>query len=237
MFGLKQMIATATRPTMPRTAQDTTDHVHLTAAQSLLLELLNSSLVVGEDYERLPTGDREELSLCVDSDDLLPRLVAHDLLTTYQAGRIEVGAKSGLLLGHYRILDSIGAGGMGVVYKAEHRDLRRQVAIKVLAPPSARILVCSNAFLRKSAVARLQHPNIVAAIDAGQCPAAEAEAPPLRYFVMEYIDGQNLEEQVLTNGPLSAFEACDIAYQIASALTEAQNTAWSTGILSRPTSL
>ena len=59
------------------------------------------------------------------------------LLTEYQADRIEAGKTFGLIIGNYRVLDRLGAGGMGVVFKAEHLYMRRQVAIKVLSSSSA----------------------------------------------------------------------------------------------------
>src|SRR5438309_665117 len=65
-------------------------------------------------------------------DQLLDDLVRLHLLTPFQAQRLKTGAVFGLLLGNYRILDLLGAGGMGVVYKAEHLRLPRIVAIKVL---------------------------------------------------------------------------------------------------------
>jgi serine/threonine protein kinase len=60
-------------------------------------------------------------------------LVQHGLLTEYQAGRVEAGTTYGLIFGNYRVLDRLGAGGMGVVFKAEHVVMRRPVAIKVLS--------------------------------------------------------------------------------------------------------
>ena len=66
------------------------------------------------------------------------------LLTEYQAARIDAGKTLGLILGNYRVLDRLGAGGMGVVFKAEHLRLRRQVAIKVLAmSPRAELFQCA----------------------------------------------------------------------------------------------
>src|SRR5205085_2507585 len=59
-------------------------------------------------------------------------LVAHKLLTPYQADRIAAGTTYGLVLGNYRVLDRLGAGGMAVVFKGEHLEMRRTVAIKVL---------------------------------------------------------------------------------------------------------
>jgi response regulator RpfG family c-di-GMP phosphodiesterase len=191
-------------------------------AQMLLQELLASAIVADEDWNRLLAPIQEEMCGYVMPKELLANLTRHGLLTEYQAGRIEAGTTSGLILGNYRILDRIGAGGMGVVFKAEHIDLRRPVAIKVLALSSRedpRILGRFNAEMR--AVAQLQHPNIVGAIDSGRFRADDLGAPEWRYFVMEYVPGRDLEEIIIKEGPLPIAHACDLMHQVASALAEA----------------
>ncbi len=128
---------------------------------------------------------------------------------------------TGLVLGNYRVLDRIGTGAMGVVYKGEHIRMRQTVAIKVLtsdADQDPQFLARFYAEMR--AVARMHHPNIVAAMDAGET-RGEAGEPIQHYFVMEYVEGQNLEKYVKDNGPLSAARACQIICQVATALEEA----------------
>jgi response regulator RpfG family c-di-GMP phosphodiesterase len=150
-------------------------------------------------------------------------LVERGLLTDYQAGRIEAGTTFGLVMGNYRILDRLGAGGMGVVFRAEHIIMRRQVAIKVLplAPDQDQRIL--RRFLSEiRAIAQLQHPNIVGAMDAGEVRSPE-NGSVLHFFVMEYVPGQDLEEYVIAHGPLSAAKACDLIHQVASALAEAHN--------------
>jgi serine/threonine protein kinase len=74
-----------------------------------------------------------------------------------------------LILGNFRILDRIGAGGMGIVFKAEHLDMRRHVAIKVLPESSNQDdRVLRRFYNEMRAVAQLMHPNTVAALDAGK---------------------------------------------------------------------
>ncbi len=185
-------------------------------------ELLDSSLVLLEEWVSLPSSVRTEIARSSSDERVLELLEQHGLLTEYQRARIEAGTIHGLILGNYRVLDRLGAGGMGVVFRAEHIDLRRQVAVKVLtlsAEQDARIVTRFMAEMR--AVARLNHPNIVGAMDAGTLPSPRPGVPSLRYFVMEYVAGQDLEESINTHGPMAPAKACDVAYQIACALAEA----------------
>src|SRR5947209_6613118 len=78
------------------------------------------NLVLLEDWDRLPRPTQEELTRWPDRDTFFDQLVVHGLLTAYQAERLRAGRDFGLVLGNYRVLDRLGAGGMGVVYRAEH---------------------------------------------------------------------------------------------------------------------
>lgn len=187
--------------------------------QHLLSDLLTSSLVLTEDFEKLPAEAQDEIRQCSESQELLPLLIQHGLLTKYQAGRVEVGTTYGLIFGNYRVLDRLGAGGMGVVFKAEHVVMRRPVAIKVLSSFGDQDSRIQRRFLTEiRAVAQLQHPNIVAAMDAGQISGPDS--PTLQYFVMEFVPGQDLEGYVNANGPLLPVKACDVIHQVAAALAE-----------------
>src|SRR3954452_10686645 len=95
-------------------------------------QFLSSSFILAEDWHVLPLHLQEKILWCHDRSDAIRLLVEHGLLTSYQAARISAGTTFGLVLGSYRVLDRIGAGGMAVVFKAEHIDLRHLVAIKVL---------------------------------------------------------------------------------------------------------
>jgi len=198
----------------------TSEH-HPTVGQLLLYDLLASALILAEDWEHLSTEVQKQVLQSPTKDQALDLLVQNGLLTMYQAARIIAGTTFGLVLGNYRVLERIGAGGMAVVFKGEHIDLRHQVAIKVLPltlGQDDRLL--SRFFAEMRIVARLRHPNIVAAIDAGKAVSNDPDAPELRYFVMEYVPGQDLEEYVLSRGPLSPAKACNVAHQIACALAE-----------------
>ena len=84
--------------------------------RSFLGGLLQSSLVLVEEWQKLPGDMQADLSACQDAERVLTVLVEHRLLTEYQADRIRAGTTYGLVLGNYRILGRLGAGGMAVVF-------------------------------------------------------------------------------------------------------------------------
>jgi serine/threonine protein kinase len=104
----------------------------------------------------------------------LEELVNKGLLTPFQVSKINEGKLSDLLIGSYVLLDKLGVGGMGSVFKAKHRKMRRIAAIKIL---SAELLNSEEGQLRFQreieVVARLCHPNVVQAYDAGECSAGQ----------------------------------------------------------------
>ncbi len=113
------------------------------------------------------------------------------------------------------ILDLIGRGGMGAVYKARQPALDRFVALKILPPQASPDF--AERFAREArSLARLNHPNIVGVYDFGQ-------AAGYHYFVMEYVDGANLR-QVEQDGRLEPAEALQIIRQICDALQYAHET-------------
>jgi response regulator RpfG family c-di-GMP phosphodiesterase len=196
---------------------------HYPRPKSLVDQLLHDSLILGEDWDKLPAATRQELQNCgEDYDALLPLLIQEGMLTEYLAARIATGTTYGLVLGNYRVVDRIGAGGMGVVFKAEHKYMRRFAAIKVLPlQPDQHSLLLQRFYTEMRAVAQLQHPNIVAAFDAGRLEKADPYGQTLHYFVMEYVQGYDLELFVEQHGSLAAIQACDIIHQTACALGEA----------------
>jgi serine/threonine protein kinase len=115
-------------------------------------------------------------------------------------------------LGDYLIVGKIGAGGMGRVYKAEHQRMRRIVALKVLSSQAMKSPDAVRRFNREvQAAARLSHPNIVTAYDAG-------EQQGIHYLVMEYVDGRDLASLVAEHGPLEAEAALECILQAAQGL-------------------
>ena len=103
-----------------------------------------------------------------DADELARELVRQGKLTRFQAAAIYQNKADGLMLGNYLILDKLGAGGMGQVFRARHRRMDRVVAIKVL---SKKLLDSPDAvarFQREVETARRRSPNIVTAHDADE---------------------------------------------------------------------
>ena len=115
----------------------------------------------------------------------------------------------------YRILKMLGRGGMGVVYKAEHRMMERPVALKVISRRLIANPLAVERFHREvRAAARLTHPNIVVAHDAEQ-------AGDLHFLVMEFVDGISLAQYVERYGPLPPTTACLFIRQAALGLQHA----------------
>ncbi len=189
----------------------------------LLRRLINLGLILEEDNPVLMSEVRLALARAADDAAQVDCLVKAHLLTEYQAVRVQAGRLHGLVLGNYRLLDRIGNGGMGIVYRGEHRQLRSPVAIKALHPsPDQNARTLARFFQEARAVSRLKHPHIVAALDAGEEAAPGPDQPAIPYFVMELVPGEDLE-RLATEKPLSIGLACQIAHQLADALIEAHH--------------
>jgi serine/threonine protein kinase len=148
----------------------------------------------------------------VEGEAIAQRFIAAGKLTPFQAAAVRERHFEELVIGNYQVLDRLGAGGMGTVYKARHRRMKRVVAVKVLS----RQLDQSEKFVQRfqrevEAVARLSHPNIVMAYDAD-----EAEVGP--FLVMEFVNGLDLESTVHRHGPLPVREAVECIAQAARGL-------------------
>jgi predicted Ser/Thr protein kinase len=115
----------------------------------------------------------------------------------------------------FQILRELGQGGMGVVLQAYDKQLKEQVAIKILSPLVARNPESIERLRREvSAARRVTHPNVIRIHDI-------SEANGLSYISMEYFEGVNLKEYVRQSGPLSISRVCQIMNQIADGLEEA----------------
>src|SRR5262245_12324330 len=119
--------------------------------------------------------------------------------------------QSGQSLLHYRVIEKIGQGGMGEVYKAEDLKLGRQIAIKLLPSETVRDQKARQRFLREArSASALNHPHIVTihSIDA---------ADGLDFMVMEYIEGESLRAR-LQRGPAKLEQVLEWGAQVADAL-------------------
>ena len=142
-------------------------------------------------------------------------LVEQGLLTPFQAEQMLAGRRK-LTLGQYRILDAIGQGGMGRVFRAEHAMMGREVAIKVL-PREKSTPETEAAFRREiRMLGRLDHENLVRALDAGH-------DGKVYYLVTELIDGLDLRKQVRRYGVLDETTAAAVIAQAARGLSYAHD--------------
>lgn len=148
--------------------------------------------------------------------DLAALLVREGLLTRFQADHLLAGKWRGFVIsGKYRLLQRVGAGGMGCVYLCEHILMRRRVALKVLPVAQAEDPAALDRFYREArAVAVLDHPNIVRAHDIDH-------EGKLHFLVLEYVDGVSLQDLVKSRGPLSVVRACHYIRQAAYGLQHA----------------
>ena len=150
-------------------------------------------------------------------DDSLPlarQLVDDGTLTKFQARRLVMGKKS-LAFGRYALLDHIGQGARGRVFKARHRLMDRVVALKVILPDRTLDKKSISRFFREmKIVGLLDHPNVVRAIDADV-----HEGYP--YIVMEYLEGDDLEQVFARRGPLPPDKVIDYMAQALRGLAHA----------------
>lgn len=131
-----------------------------------------------------------------DGEQLAQLLVERQKLTGYQSRQLMAGNGKSLLQGNYVILDELGQGGMGTVFRARHRSMERVVALKILVPELSQRPNALARFQREmKATSRLEHPNLIVVHDAG-------ESDGTYYLVMEYIEGTDLKTLVDQTGPL-----------------------------------
>jgi serine/threonine protein kinase len=142
-------------------------------------------------------------------------LVANQYVTEYQADRLLQGKSDHYFFKEYKLLDRIGAGRMAGIYKAMHRH-GQVVAIKVLPPSKAKDPQAFGRFQREARLAlRLKHPNVDRTFQTGA-------ADKLHYLVMEYLDGETLEEVLKRRKKLPTAEAVRLIHQALQGLQQLQ---------------
>ena len=183
------------------------------SSKGSFLELLRRSGIL--DPLQLDRFVREAPPGSAEPSALAARLVERGWLTPFQAEQLLRGRSRNLLLGHYVILQRLGGGGMGSVYQARHKIMRRVVALKVIRRELLEHPDAVRRFRREiRAAARLSHPNIISAHDAGM-------ADNHYFLVMEFLEGRNLFDLVKERGPLPAQEVCNHVFQAALGLQHA----------------
>ena len=146
------------------------------------------------------------------AEELARELIRQKKLTKFQAELIWQGKGKSLVLGNYVLIEKIGQGGMGAVYKAEHRRMKRVVAIKMLPAAMMNNAAAAARFQREvEAAAKLRHTNIVAADDAD-------EANGVHFLVMECVEGSDLSAMVKKHGPFPLAQAVNYILQAARGL-------------------
>ncbi|HSQ58707.1 MAG TPA: serine/threonine-protein kinase, partial [Gemmata sp.] len=182
----------------------------------LLDRVRRSGIVPADRLEAFLTSTQATEPLPATPAEMLDMLVHAGLITRFHADKLALGKYKGFLLGSYVILDQLGSGGMGHVYLAEHVNMRRLVALKVLPPQSfdSDPIARERFFREARAAGTLDHPNIVRVFDLCQ-------EGKILYLVMEYVEGISLQSLVARYGTLPVATACHYARQVAFGLQNA----------------
>jgi serine/threonine protein kinase len=171
-----------------------------TIPDQFVRQLIDSGALTGEQLRALRDDPPAGRSID-DVPGIASELCRLGILTEFQAQVAYRGLAQRLAVGAYIVMDAIGRGGMGYVYKARHREMNRIVALKTLPKEARQSRDAVRRFEREiETLGQLSHPNIVAAHDAFQANGA-------RFLVMEYISGVGLPSLIREHGPLSVPQA------------------------------
>lgn len=187
--------------------------------ESFVAVLKKSGLVESDRLQKVIANYTASGGRTEESAKLAEHLIANGTVTKWQAEKLLQGKHKGYFLGKYRLLSLLGKGGMSSVYLAEHTLMRRRCALKVL--PTKRVNDSSYLarFHREAqAVASLDHPNIVRAYDVDHQADRENE---IHFLVMEYVEGDSLQELVQKNGVCGFLDAAEYVRQSALGLHHA----------------
>ncbi len=171
-------------------------------------------------HKLLEPSQLEELTGTLQTNFTDPRALAGELvqrgwLSSYQVNQLFQGKGHELLLGSYVLLELLGEGGMGLVFKARNWKLGKIVALKLIRKERLAHADAVRRFQREvRATAQLEHPNIVRAFDAD-------EVGGTHFLIMEYVEGVDLSRLVKQSGPLPIGTACDFIRQAALGLQHA----------------
>lgn len=188
-----------------------TMHMHKQLA-TFIEAIRNSGLLSSEQVEEITSW-----AVAPDAD---PQVIAREIvqrgwLTAFQVKMLWKNRGGELILNQYVLIDRLGEGGMGEVFRAKHRRMDRTVALKIIRKERLSSGDAVKRFQREiQASAHLAHENVVMAYDADQCGDRH-------FFAMEYVDGTNLARLVKENGPMAVKDACDCIRQAAIGLQHA----------------
>jgi serine/threonine protein kinase len=176
--------------------------------ESLCNQMARNRLLAAEAIRSLRQRWRDEVKEASDDAGRFSKwLIANSYLTDFQFGMLTRGFADLLWLGEYKLLDRIGRGRMAGVYKAVHQ-LGQVVAVKVLPPSKAQHAPLLARFQREARLAlRLKHPNVVRTFQVGKSKG------DLHYLVMEYLDGEPLEDVLERRERLPPGEAAYVLLQ------------------------
>ena len=178
------------------------------ALETFLLQLSESGILSDQKFRAAERKKSEHQ----DGEALAREMIKSGHLTKYQAEQILSGKGKNLCMGQYILLEKLGAGGMGQVYKAYHPGMERMVAIKVILAKGNTDADTVKRFEREvKAAAKLAHPNIITVFDAGN-------AKGRHFMVMELVKGEDLSELISQKGRLSVRDAVDYITQAAKGL-------------------
>src|SRR5262249_7371808 len=147
--------------------------------------------------------------------NLAKQLLDRKWLTSFQVNLLLKGRPKDLTVGNYVLMEPLGEGGMGQVYKAHHLPTSRIVALKVMRKEQLANLDLVRRFYQEIALtSQIKHPTGWRAYDPGQ------PAQP-HYFAMEYVEGSDFTKLVRDSGPLPVWQACEFTRQAALGLQAA----------------
>lgn len=168
---------------------------------------------VGQWVQALLDGDERAAKYLDPLESLFAPKGPADVESADARGSADPLGLCGEVVSHFRIVDVLGVGGMGIVYRAEDTRLGRAVALKFLLPEHGRDPALRSRFLHEArSVAALDHPNLCSIHEVAE---SEGGVP---FFAMPLYPGETLQARLARNGTLSAGEARDVARQIAQGL-------------------
>jgi WD40 repeat protein/serine/threonine protein kinase len=188
--------------------------------QSELVDTVDSLVESLQRHQVLAAAQLAELTArspghCNDARTLARDLIQRGWLTPFQVNQLLTGRGATLRFGPYLLLERIGEGATGQVFKARHMRMQRDVALKILRPELLTDPEVVQRFYREvQVISHLSHPHIVHAYDAGHIGR-------MHYLVMEHVDGADLAQLVKRSGLLPVAQACAYLFQAALGLQHA----------------